>query len=95
MSKTEKAAGKKQSTLKRIHVNQHNIRANAKNGDLVLPVYTIKNRGRTITCDGFTVDGKLESVYSPCKPLACGARVWLESKDPVTIYRNGTTEVLI
>lgn len=86
---------KKRASRKIIHVNQHNIRANAKNNNVALPVYTIKNRGKTYTCDSFTVEGKLESVYSPEKPLSCGARVWMTSKDPVTIYKNGISEILI
>ena len=66
----------------RIHVNQHNIRANAKGADL--PVITVKdyrqnrraNRAEIIGPDGSVV---AVIVYSPDKPLSCGARVWVET----------------
>ena len=66
----------------RIHVNQHNIRANLKGADL--PVITVKgyksnrktNKAEIIDADGGVV---ASVVYSPNKPLSCGARVWIET----------------
>lgn len=66
----------------RIHVNQHNIRANAKGANL--PVLTVKNYKSNTKCNSV---GFIEGVvmYSPDKPLACGAKVWIETNQPVTI----------
>jgi len=66
----------------RIHVNQHNIRANTKGENK--PVITVKdyknnrkaNQAEIVTDDGVVV---AKVVYSPDKPLSCGARVWVET----------------
>ena len=65
-----------------IHVNQHKIRSNTKNGtnDPVLTVKTYKDNQyahQAILRDG---DGKeiARVVYSADKPLSCGAKVWIE-----------------
>jgi hypothetical protein len=67
-----------------IHVNQHHIKANAKDG-CSLPVLTVKDykqnrRGQTaiLRYNGVEV-GRF--VYSPNKPLSCGAKVWFESSN--------------
>jgi len=69
---------------KRIHINQHKIRANKKNGtnDPVITVKTYKSNDY-----GHEVDilGKSKVVYSPNKPLPCGARVWIETESEVII----------
>tara|TARA_R110000824_G_scaffold53114_6_gene147286 strand:- start:1241 stop:1507 length:267 start_codon:yes stop_codon:yes gene_type:complete len=65
-----------------IHVNQHKIRANTKNGtdDPVLTVKTYKENQYAheaiIKTKDDTVVAKI--IYSPHKPLSCGARVWIE-----------------
>lgn len=68
----------------RIHVNQHNIRANAKGADL--PVLTVKDYKQNRKCNevAFT-NGRV--IYSPDKPLSCGAKVWIETDEPVEIIR--------
>ena len=65
-----------------IHVNQHKIRSNTKNktDDPVLTIKTYKDNTYAHEAilrskDG-TVLGKV--IYSPHKPLSCGARVWVE-----------------
>ena len=70
--------------LKRIHVNQHNIRANNQdNGNR--PVMSVKTyKGNQVGCR-VTIFGPSEVVYSPEKPLSCGARVWIETRAPVQI----------
>ena len=70
--------------IARIHVNQHRIRSNHKHG-LSEPVITIKRGGRTITCNRVEVAGPCTVVYSPTKPLSCGARVWIETKAPLIV----------
>jgi hypothetical protein len=59
-------------------VNQHNIRHNSKNDDK-LPVLTVKTSKENIKCDKVVIRGSSEIVYSPDKPLACGAKVWIET----------------
>lgn len=59
--------------LKRIHVNQHKIRA----GDAA-PL-SVKHKGKTITCSRVKILGESEVVHRPEKPLSCGARVWIET----------------
>ena len=69
-------------TKKRIHVNQHVIRANAKTGENN-PVLTIK-RGKTNTyAHKIKILGDSEVIYSPDKPLSCGAKVWIETTAPI------------
>lgn len=69
----------------RIHVNQFAIRANHKDGGS-RPVLTVKDCKTNRKCNEvkFTT-GRV--VYSPDKPLSCGARVWIETDDPVEIIR--------
>jgi len=65
-----------------IHVNQHNIRANAKGANK--PVLTVKTYKSNTYCNRVKfVDGELK--YSPDKPLSCGAKVWIETNQPVEI----------
>tara|TARA_B110001454_G_scaffold210194_1_gene224459 strand:+ start:270 stop:509 length:240 start_codon:yes stop_codon:yes gene_type:complete len=65
-----------------IHVNQHNIKANAKGANT--KVLTVKTYKKNTKCNEvkFT-SGRI--VYSPDKPLSCGAKVWIETYEPVEI----------
>ena len=74
----------------RIHVNQHHIKANAKGADL--PVLTVKTYKTNIKCDHAHIDGPSTVVYSPDKPLACGAKVWIETESEVYTYANKRSE---
>jgi hypothetical protein len=71
----------------KIHVNQHNIRANLKGADL--PVITVKDykQNRKVNEAKIIYDGKVVAtvVYSPEKPLSCGARVWVETECEVVV----------
>lgn len=74
---------------KRIHVNQHNIRHNAKAApDDRLPVLTVKTYNENIKCDRVKIHGPSEVVYSPDKPLSCGAKVWIETDSDIEVYEN-------
>jgi len=69
----------------RIHVNQHHIRANAKDGG-DRPVLTVKDYKQNRKCNEVKfVNGTV--VYSPDKEQSCGARVWIETEEPVEIVR--------
>jgi len=72
-------------TIKRIHINQHNIRHNAKNPDDLKPVVTVKTSLSNTKGFSATVQGQCKVVYSPDKPLSCGAKVWIETKDTVVV----------
>ncbi len=67
----------------RIHVNQHNIRHNSKGLDHK-PVLTVKTYKENVKCDRVSIDGPSVVVYSPDKPLSCGAKVWIETEGKVT-----------
>ena len=65
-----------------IHVNQHKIRANNKNKSTD-PVITVKTYKSNDYCLEALIDGPCKVVYSPDKPLSCGARVWIETQSEV------------
>lgn len=72
-----------------IHVNQHNIKANKKAKK--------KNRKPVITCKTYKSneyadevvildkdgDTAARVIYSPDKPLSCGAHVWIETYNDI------------
>jgi hypothetical protein len=65
-----------------IHVNQHNIKANSKGGEL--PVITCKTYKSNIYTNEAIIYGQdgliaCKIVYSKDKPLSCGAKVWIET----------------
>ena len=68
----------------RIHVNQHNIRANTKGSDV--PVLTVKTYKENRKCNSVEVHGPSVVVYSPDKPLSCGAKVWIETEAEVVCH---------
>ena len=69
-----------------IHVNQAHIRSNIKaEPDERIPVLTVKTYKSNVYTNEVTINGPSKLVYSPDKPLSCGARVWLETESEVTI----------
>ena len=67
---------------KRIHVNQHKIKSNSKTGDRE-PVITVKTYKSNDYCHEVYVDGPCKIIYSPDKPLPCGAKVWIETESEI------------
>lgn len=65
-----------------IHVNQHIIKDNAKTGKRNPPL-TVKTYKSNTKCSEVIIEGNCTVVYKPNKPLACGARVWIETKGKV------------
>lgn len=67
-----------------IHVNQHNLRKNAKDhGDrpvLIARTYKDVQYGHEIE-----LTGPARVVYRPHKPLSCGARAWIETHSEVIV----------
>ena len=76
---------------RRIHVNQHKIRSNRKTGEreAVLSVKTYKSNDY---CHEAHIKGPCKVVYSPDKPLPCGARVWIETDSEVVCITPGAIE---
>ena len=68
-----------------IHVNQHRIRSNLKTGKKE-PVLTVKTYKNNVYCNEVIIDGPSKVVYSPDKPLSCGARVWIETDSAFVTY---------
>mgnify|MGYP003651097982 CR=1 FL=1 len=66
-----------------IHINQHVIRSNKKtdSNDPVITCKTYKDNIYGYEAD--FINGKV--IYSKDKPLSCGARVWIETNDPVKV----------
>lgn len=62
-----------------IHVNQHVIKANKKTGENN-PVLTVKTYKTTKYAHEVVIDGPAKLIYSPDKPLSCGAHVWIETQ---------------
>jgi len=66
-----------------LHVNQHNIKANSRGADL--PVLTVKDYKQNRKCNQALIkdaEGNVVAklIYSPDKPLSCGAKVWIETE---------------
>lgn len=68
-----------------IHVNQAVIRANQKNGTRD-PVLTIKQGKTNRYAHSVRIEGPSQVVYSPDKPLSCGARVYVVTESPVALF---------
>jgi hypothetical protein len=72
-----------------IHVNQHVIRSNSKNGkeEPVLTCKTYKENKYAKGVEILDVEGRVVAkvIYSPNKPLSCGAKVWIETENKVNI----------
>ena len=67
-----------------IHVNQHVIKANRKSGERTPPL-TMKSYNKNIKATEISIDGKATVIYSPDKPLPCGAVVWIETDDDAIV----------
>ena len=69
---------------KRIHINQHKIRFNKKNNTKE-PVITVKTSKSNNYAHEVEIQGPSKVIYSPDKPLPCGARVWIETEEKVVL----------
>ena len=70
----------------RIHVNQHVIKRNSKTGERE-PVLTCKTSKSNDYAHEVVIKGDSKVVYSPDKPLSCGAKVWIETEGKVVIVK--------
>jgi regulator of extracellular matrix RemA (YlzA/DUF370 family) len=69
-----------------IHVNQHIIKRNTKEGTND-PVLTVKTYKSNTYAHEVIIKGNSRVVYSADKPLSCGARVWLETEAEVEVVK--------
>lgn len=67
-----------------IHVNQHVIKANRANGENN-PVLTVKTYKSNTYAHEVKIHGESSIVYSPDKPLSCGAHVWIQTEAEVEV----------
>jgi hypothetical protein len=70
-----------------IHVNQHEVKANSKNGTNN-PVLTVKTYKSNTYAHEVSIKGESKVIYSPNKPLSCGAKVWIETEAEVEILKK-------
>ena len=78
--------------IKRIHINQHNIKWNNKHpGQEPKSVVTVKCGGKTYIGNSVLILGPSSVIYSPDKPLSCGAHVWVETTHPVLVDESSLT----
>lgn len=75
-----------------IHVNQHVIKRNTKTGERE-PVITCKSYkenqyGHAVVIFGTNGEEACRVVYSPDKPLSCGARVYIETYNNVEVLTD-------
>ena len=73
-----------------VHVNQHVIKANSKTGARD-PVLTVKTYKSNDYAHEVVINGPCKVVYSPDKPLSCGAKVWIETESEVIPFKRETT----
>ena len=69
----------------KIHVNQHVVRSNKKHGKKE-PVLTVKTYKSNTYAHEVEINGPSKVIYSPDKPLSCGARVWIETESEVVVF---------
>ncbi len=69
-----------------VHVNQHVIKANRKNNE-ENPVLTCKTYKSNDYAHEVHIKGDSRIIYSPNKPLSCGAHVWIETDGEVIIIK--------
>ena len=77
----------KAGNLKRLHVDQHRIRANVKDGTDI-PAITVQGTGGPYKAHEVEIldkDGDVVAtmIYRPHDPLSCGARLWIETRGEV------------
>ena len=62
----------------------HNIRYNKKH-NANKPVITVKTSKENVYGHRVKILGGSDVIYSPDKPLSCGARVWIETEANVEV----------
>jgi hypothetical protein len=95
-SKQKKSRSRK--SICRLHVSRADMRNNIKNGT-DNPVIAVHRRGHSMRGNSVIIHDKQGNevariVQRMHNPLKCGARVWIETYEAVTlIYNDGETTV--
>jgi hypothetical protein len=72
-----------------IHVNQAMIAHNRRNPKNPKPPITIQTSKGSIRASRMKIKGESEVIYQPEDPLRCGARLWIETYEPVVLDECG------
>jgi len=73
------------NNLKRILINCHKLKANKDKGRDD-PCISVQLSGGIIYGHEVSIQGPSRVVYSPDKPLKCGASIWIETKAEVEVF---------
>jgi hypothetical protein len=68
----------------RVYINRHVVAANQKSGACNPPITILRSKAQREYATSVEIIGNSRVVYSPNKPLSCGARVWIECDDART-----------
>jgi hypothetical protein len=83
---------------KRIHVNQHVIRRNAKTGErepvITCKTYKENKYGHQVIIKDDNGKEVARVIYSPDKPLSCGARLWLETENDIEVINENESNTI-
>tara|TARA_R110000764_G_scaffold6165_3_gene23420 strand:- start:1554 stop:1811 length:258 start_codon:yes stop_codon:yes gene_type:complete len=70
-----------------IHVNQHIIKSNSKRNErepvLTCKTYKSNTYAHNVIIYGQDGEESARVIYSPDKPLSCGAKVWIETSNKI------------
>lgn len=77
---------------KRIHINQHELRKNLKDGGY-RPCITVKTYKQNVYGHEVEILGPSKLVY-PERPLSCGARIWIETEGQVIVHNRDKQTLL-
>lgn len=72
-------------TIKRVHVDRRVIAANTKTGRTDPPI-TVQTSKGPLKAMAVHIEGPSRFVYSPAKPLGCGARLWIVTRAELRLY---------
>jgi len=67
-----------------IHINRNIIQSNVKHGTKK-PVCRVQEGNITRYAMEIVINGPSRMVYSPDKPLKCGAKLWIETEAPIEL----------
>jgi len=78
---------------KKIHINQHIIKANKKDGGN-RPVITVKTYKSNDYAHEVEIQGPSKLIYRPNNPLSCGARVFISTECSVKVINDGEETII-
>lgn len=77
---------------KRIHINQHILRKNRKSivkqAPITVKTYKTNEYGSCVVIHAKDGTEAARVVYRPANPMSCGAEVWVETDNEVTVIKE-------